>query len=68
MILSPSPAHALLITCEDYLTELKLRNEPHSKLNKTSHDRSLLAVIYNERKKQVSGVKMQQNCRLKLFY
>ena len=56
MILLPCSAHALLIACEDYLTELKLLNEPRSKMNKTSHERSLLAVIYNERKKQVGSV------------
>ena len=58
MILLPSPAHALLITCEDYLTELKLNYEPNNKMNKTSHERPLLAVIYNERKKQVNTNKI----------
>jgi WD40 repeat protein len=53
MILLPSPAHVLLIACEDYLTELKLHSKPTSKMNRTSHDRSLLAVIYNQKKKQV---------------
>ncbi|CAB3986376.1 WD repeat-containing on Y chromosome-like isoform X1 [Paramuricea clavata] len=53
MTLLPSPAHALLIACEDYLTELKLHSKPTSKMDRTSHDRSLLAVIYNQKKKQV---------------
>ncbi|XP_028395533.1 WD repeat-containing protein on Y chromosome-like [Dendronephthya gigantea] len=53
MILLPAPTHALLIACEDYLTELKLSNEPNIKPNRTSHDRPLLACLYNDKKKQV---------------
>ena len=56
MALLPSPTHALLIACEDYLTELKLHDEPKSKLNRTSHERPLVAVVYNEKKRQVNAV------------
>ena len=61
MILVAAPAHALLIACEDYLTELKLRDEPTSKMNTTSHDRPLCAVIYNDKKKQVRSIRTSLN-------
>lgn len=53
MILPPSPAHTLLIASEDYLTELKVYDERENKTSRTSHERSLLAIIYNQKKKQV---------------